>query len=357
MFNSNEKYFSELLLALDDMALQKEIYVPSSFWREATLKIAEEICRLGVEHFRSYRLPLSYFVPTYGCPGNFFSKEQTNYLIQGLEDSALKINKPKLALENFLNGQASAMADYRVLKASDNEKSPPFLHLFSESSVGSPVERFEFGSRFFSRSSLNYLLGLAFLKKHLGESEVENVLEIGGGFGSLGEVLSSTKIPNLRYIDIDIPPTSFVAQYYLTGVLGEENVATYAQTKELAEIDIEALPMASVLCSWQIERVVGEVDLFVNFISFQEMEPHIVENYLKHVSRLKTKWVLLRNMREGKQIKKGAGSVGVEVPILTDDYIAMLPDYDLVERNVLPFGFTTVDGYHSELLLLKRKST
>jgi len=95
------------------------------------------------------------------------------------------------------------------------------------------------------------------------------------------------------------------------------------------------------------------VDLFVNFISFQEMEPQIVKNYLGHVSRLGTRWVLLRNIREGQVVWKDGSSFGVDIQ--SDDYLAMLPGYELVERNVLPFGYRTVDGYHSELLLLRCK--
>jgi hypothetical protein len=128
-------------------------------------------------------------------------------------------------------------------------------------------------------------------------------------------------------------------------------------SQSVAELLIEELPPASVLCAWQIEIVRGRVDLFVNFISFQEMEPPIVQNYLAHVSRLNARWVLLRNLREGKQ-KRGHPDhwVGVETPILGDDYLDMLPEYELVERNVHPFGYRTVDGFHSELLLLRRKS-
>jgi len=93
----------------------------------------------------------------------------------------------------------------------------------------------------------------------------------------------------------------------------------------------------------------------VNFISFQEMEPQIARNYLTHVSRLGTRWILLRNLREGKQRRSSPTTEGVDTPILAEDYIAMLPDYTLVERNVNPFGYRTVDHFHSELLLLKRK--
>ena len=81
----------------------------------------------------------------------------------------------------------------------------------------------------------------------------------------------------------------------------------------------------------------------------------MVANSLRHVDRLQTRWVLLRNMREGKQMRRGAGSVGVETPIRSEDYLTLLTGYELVERNVLPFGFRTVDGFHSELMLLRRR--
>jgi putative sugar O-methyltransferase len=200
---------------------------------------------------------------------------------------------------------------------------------------------------------LNYLLGLSLLKKHAGTDSLQTVLEIGGGFGTLGEILSQSGIPSLRYIDIDIPPTHYVAQCYLSEVLGPAHVATYAQTAHLKSIAIDTLPTASVLCSWQIEHLQGQIDLFVNFISFQEMEPQVVENYLQHVQRLNPRWILLRNMREGKQ-QKTSHRAGVEVPIKRDDYLHMLSNYTLVQANVHPFGYQTVDGFHSELLLLKR---
>nr|VFJ67812.1 MAG: hypothetical protein BECKDK2373B_GA0170837_11991 [Candidatus Kentron sp. DK] len=81
-----------------------------------------------------------------------------------------------------------------------------------------------------------------------------------------------------------------------------------------------------------------------------------MENYLAHVTRLGAEWILLRNIREGKQVRKENDDVGVDIPILSEDYLAMLSEYELVERNVLPFGYQTVDGYHSEILLMRRKA-
>lgn len=347
--------YNELLEARDDMKSQNELYRPTSFWDEASQAIVDDIELYGIDKFRSLSTPLSYFVPTYGLPGNSFSEEDTSRLIASMNDSNPEAKKPMMALKEFLNGYSSALADYRVLLASDDQSRLPNLHNFSESTFGSPVEQFEFDGKRYSRSSLNYLLGLCLLKKHLNEEVPQTVLEIGGGFGTLGEVLSSSGIDQMKYIDIDIPPTSFVAQRYLSEVYGESNVATYAKTKELDSIEINDLPVASVLCSWQIEKLKGKVDLFVNFISFQEMEPNVVENYLYHIDRLEAKWILLRNMREGKNIRKDGSSAGVETPILSEDYRKMLNNYELIESNVFPFGYKTVDNFHSELQLLKRK--
>lgn len=346
--------YPELTQAREAMLVQSELYRPTSFWREASSRIVSELESAGAGRFRSLDTALDFFVPTYGSPGGGFSVEQAQVLRGLLERDYPGDAKAQLTLSRYLSGQMSALADYRVLQAADDTSRLPYLHTFSESKVGDPVEHFEFDGRRFSRSSLNYMLGLALLKKHLDGDVPRTVLEIGGGFGTLGEVLSSAGIDNLHYIDIDIPPTSFVAQHYLSHVLGADHVATYAQTVGRSSIEIDTLPQASVLCSWQIEQLQGQVDLFVNFISFQEMEPHIVKNYLGHVTRLGARWILLRNMREGKQVRKG-DQVGVDAPILGDDYLEMLPGYELVERNVIPFGYRTVDDFHSELLVLRLK--
>jgi putative sugar O-methyltransferase len=347
--------YPDLNLAREEMKRQNDLYRPSSFWDAASDRLVNELSARGVEDFRRLPTALSFFVPTYGTPGNGFRDEQATTMLEYFRSGLGGASKPMLSINQFFSGHFWALSDYRVLLAADDPRKLPHLHTFSESSVGSPVEHFEFDGRQFSRSALNYLLGLSLLKKHLNGDTPRTVLEIGGGFGTLGEVLSSSGIDGLKYIDIDIPPTSFVAQHYLGEVLGKGNVATYAQTATMARIEIDTLPKASVLCSWQIERLRGTVDLFVNFISFQEMEPHIVRNYLDHVDRLGARWVLLRNMREGKQQRKG-NSVGVEIPLLSEDYLAMLQRYELVERNVHPFGYQTVDGFNSELLLLRRKS-
>ena len=326
---------------------QKTIYKPTSFWEKAARDIISEIEISGVENFRSLQVPQGYFVPNYGIPANAFTKN----VAEAISATVADIGTPKqaLATEEFLSGYLHALSDYRVFMAADNRNKKPFLDSFSESQYGNPVEQFTFNESKYSRSSLNYILGLCFIKQNIEDTEqIKTVLEIGGGFGTLGEILSYTD--GMKYINVDIPPMSFIAWQYLSNIYDESKIGHCVH--ETRTHQINKLPPCNVFNSWDIENIEGDIDLFVNFISFQEMEPNIVENYLRQIKRLRPKFILLRNIREGKQVKKHPDDVGVETPILKDDYINMIKDtHPLIASSVIPYGYKTVDGFHSELLL------
>jgi len=345
--------YPDLKKAFALLEKQSDLYRPTSFWADASRKLAYEFEEIGIENFRHGPLALSYFVPTYGPPTMGLRKEQVELLTRTFQEHYADHTKGRLALDAYLSGQLNALADYRVLLAANSAPDALGLTEFSESSIGSPIEQYHFDGRSYSRSSLNYLLGLSLLKRHTDLSGIKTVLEIGGGFGTLGEILGKAPSKGLKYIDVDIPPTHFAAEYYLKENFGSQNVKSFSDLEGQSEIEISDLPDFTVMCSWQLEKLKGKVDLFVNFISFQEMEPEVVENYLKEVTRLKARWLLLRNMREGKQ-KQMASKVGVKVPILGEDYSNMLPDYSLVATDVHPFGYQTLDGFHSEVQLFKR---
>ena len=337
--------------AFEDMKAQSTLYQPTEFWAKASEKIFENLASEGIANFRRASLPLSFFVPTYGQPGNGLG-QTSEALIQALADHINLSEKQKQTLNAMFIGRQQAEADYRVLLASISSNADTSLLSFSESEVGNPLEHFEFDGKKFSRSALNYLLGLAFLNQFTPLKNLRTVVEIGGGFGTLGEILTKTN-NNVKYMDFDIAPTLNVADYYLSNVFGRDNVGGYFQQETPVDAGESNRPL-NVFGAWQIEALDEPVDLFVNFISFQEMEPEVVQNYLKHVDRVKTKWVLLRNIREGKQTIKEHG-FGVNEPIYTEDYKKMLPNYEPISSNVRPFGLKTLDGFHSELLLFERK--
>ena len=94
---------------------------------------------------------------------------------------------------------------------------------------------------------------------------------------------------------------------------------------------------SAVLCPWQLPDVTGQVDLFVNFISFQEMEHDVIENYFRHVDRLGARWVLLRNSVAGKPVG-GPGELGVRKPVKRGDYLDIFSGYELVGSDHRLFG-------------------
>lgn len=344
-------------IMLGDMKSAPAIYRPTSFWEKGLPEIVADMEGLGVEQFRRHPSALYYYTPTYALPAHLTNSRLSDKLSDALSEEGVRDAKSKMMLQHFLSGEAHANADYRVLLAAGG-RGPLHTDRASESVVGNPAEQFNFDGRNFSRSFLNYLLGISFLRQHCDCSEVKVVMEVGGGFGTLGEILLGDDRNKGFYIDVDIPPTSFVSTYYLKQVLGDAAVADYGQLREAASIDIGELRKkykAAVICPWLLPRLTGKIDLFVNFISFQEMEPAVVRNYLSMVAALAPKYVLLRNLREGAQLKKSSPVTGVLEPIRADDYDGFLPDYRLTATNTIPFGFKTVDNFHSELRLYTRQ--
>ena len=348
----SEKSFQVLLDDMVvDMKIQKTIYQPTQFWEAASKEIFEDLKTNGFDNFRSLESTLNFFVPTYGVPGNTITKEEAEALEKVILKNTEPGSKKHSTFMQMLSGELWALSDYRVYMAGDEKDKSPDISTLSESKVGNPSELFCFDNRWFSRSFLNYLHGICFLKKNIDCSTISTVLEVGGGFGTLGEILHQAG--NYTYIDVDIPPTAAVSSYYLSEVCGE-NFLDYTKTRQADSIPIPEIGTKMVICPWQLPKIEGNVDLFVNYISFQEMEPEVVKNYLQHVNRLKTRYILLRNLREGKAPKSKNVAYGVETPVTGADYDNYLKNYKLISTNVIPFGYRTVDGFHSELRLYER---
>jgi putative sugar O-methyltransferase len=342
-------------LMIQDNKVQKELYKPTSFWEACSEEIVNDLKTNGIENFRNLKTPRSFFAPSYAFIKYLDEKESYDILRKDLQ-SITKDFKMSKKLDNLLEGYSHAFSDYRVLKAT-NKDFKPFTDKVSESNTGKPLEQFEFDGRRFSRSFLNYTLGLNFLKSYVDTTNIKTVMEIGGGFGTLGEILLGDERNEIFYINLDIPPVAFVSTHYLQNVFTNKKIADYEVLKDREILNIDNLKSefdAINTCSWQIEKLQGKIDLFVNFISFQEMEPEVVNNYCSHIRRLNPEFVLLRNIKEGKKKKDENTLYGVEKPILADDYDTFLPEYELVAVDSTIFGFITEDNFHSQLRLYKK---
>jgi len=351
----NTKY-KLLNIMLDDMQKQDILYKPTSFWQYGSKLIIDELEKYDIKDFRKLSATRSFFVPGYSAVEYLDNPNKYDPTIKDF-DNIINDKRFVARLQRLFTGYSSAFCDFRVLKSTNINKKP-YLDKISESNIGNPVEQHTFENRKFSRSFLNYALGLSFLKQTVDTSEIKTVMEIGGGFGTLGEILLNDNRNDIFYINADIPPISFVSSYYLEKLFGKKNIACYDTTKDLKSIDIDKFKQthkALNLCSWQIEKLQGKIDMFVNFISFQEMEPNVVQNYCNHIQRLNPKYILLRNMLEGKRKKDENFESGVDEPILGDHYDHFLPNYKLITTDITMFGFATEDNFHSQLRVYERK--
>jgi len=340
---------------LSDMKEQSSLYKPTSFWIEASKIIIDDLKKNGVNNFRSLNSSRSMFSPVYAYPEYLNNKDMFKKTKDALFNVTTDV-KSNIKFDMLLSGYLQAFADYRVLQAS-NKNYSPYTDKVSESLIGNPIEQYNFDGRDFSRSFLNYLLGLNFMKQHVDTSNIKTVMEIGGGFGTLGEILLSDERNECFYINADIPPVSFVSSYYLKEVFGSKSIADYGDLKDKSILNIDGLKniyKAINICSWQVPKLQGHIDLFVNFISFQEMEPEVVQNYCNHITKLKPKYILLRNILEGKKKQDTNTPYGVSEPILGNDYDDFLPEYKLLATDSSIFGFKTEDNFHSQLRLYAR---
>lgn len=196
------------------------------------------------------------------------------------------------------------------------------------------------------------------LKQNADISSLKAVLEIGGGYGTLGEILLKANATSF-YLNIDIPPLAAVSSYYLTKLFGSENVLTYEQTRDAQQLDIQDMAVnyrAAVICPWQLPSLTGVCDLFLNFISFQEMEPNVVNNYIDLILRHEPRFILLRNSRHGKVLATESQPIGVIDPVTTEAMIQRFTDFQMIGRDAQVFGDQSRTGGHfvSEVICLQR---
>jgi putative sugar O-methyltransferase len=332
-----------LRVMLDDAAAAPEIYRPTSFWQPCSELIVAELRTLGPASFRRHPSALRFFVPVFR--------------------RASPTQRSLASLLGFVEhpwqrrARVTAEREFAIVSAAGVPGRPRLDH-FDESGIGEPDEQFVFGGRRFSCSALRYLRMLALLEKSVDGERVRNVLEIGGGFGTLGEIVLS-RDPNAFYVDVDIPPLSFVSSYYLGQVFGADKVATYEHTRELETIDLDELRAqgyrAAVLCAWQLPKLRGRFNLFVNSVSFQEMEPRVVQNYAGLVQELVDDYLLLRNSIAGKVIAREAGEIGVIEPIVRDDYPRFFDQFERIAADGEVFGDTSSKGFVSEVTVWRRR--
>lgn len=101
-----------------------------------------------------------------------------------------------------------------------------------------------------------------------------SVLEIGGGYGGLALMLSKLSKEHIRYINIDLPETLYLAYYFLS----RSGVNVKWALDDIPEADVVLVPADKK------HLVKGHVDVVLNSYSFSEMGKASSDEYLSLIN-------------------------------------------------------------------------
>lgn len=285
------------------------VFRPTNFWTPGLRELLVDLESRGLDTFKSWQSAATWFYPRYGLdlrPG----------AMALLVDRAIELDGTlsRRRVQQRLNGLRDAQRDFDVVAlAWDHDRWPFDLDGWGESAFARPRQRFALrgsdGPRW-TKPYLNYLLCLSALSRHVVRPPV-SFLEVGGGFGVLGELVMQRDAA-VRYVNLDIPPLLTVSSYYLTTLFGRERVLA---GDELPAAGPVAPQRSACLPNWRIDDLRGDFDVFVNSFSFQEMEPHVVERYIAAVAGLGVEYVVSLNSRDGKRRAVHGEEGGVLDPV------------------------------------------
>ncbi len=300
---------------LEELKVCDELYRPTSFWGPGLEQLLGDLDRQGLSVFKSWSTSGYWFYPRYGM---------------GLSDAIIdlaiaEIHKHRPSawpswLRAALNASHESRRDFDIARmAWDQDRWPIDLDAYGESRLGKPNQYFRFtgAEHGWTRPYLNYTLCMAALSRHV-DAPPKRFLEIGGGFGVLGEFVMQ-RDPEAVYVDIDIPPLMTVASWYLRELF-PDRVTIYEGAPARGPLDIEG---SAVLPSYRLPDLTGTYDVFMNSYSFQEMEPDVVDNYVDLVCARGIRYAVSLNSLLGKPKRSEGHEIGVNDPVTSARIITM----------------------------------
>ncbi len=338
---------------LDGIDACDPLYRPTNFWQPGLHAILADLESPGLTSFKSWPSADFWFYPLYGAG---VSQSAVKSLYRQLSASHPGLKKG--GWQRALNGFHQARRDFDAVRLSWDQQRWPFdLNGHGEDSTGRPPARYRLTDADdvrWGRPYLNYLLCLAALSHHV-DAPPRSFLEIGGGFGVLGEIVMQRDTWT-RYVDLDIPPLLTVASFYLSTIFGSDRVLTPDQVPVDGSITV---PRSGCIPNWRVPDVVGPFDVFVNSYSFQEMEPDVVANYIEAIAAIGVTYVVSLNSRHGKPRRvtttpedSGGTAPGVLDPVTSSRIVSMFEQsgYELRGRYGAPLLYSA-----AELTVLKRR--
>jgi len=152
-----------------------------------------------------------------------------------------------------------------------------------ESLVGNPFV-FSKGKVLSSSAGLNNTVSaywaLSALSNRIEDSDLENVLEIGAGYGGVAELIIRNKKPKC-YVLCDLPHNLYLTAFYLSANHPEYRICFSSDLKSTGQDDYKI-----ILCTPEdIEKINLNYDFILNTYSFQEMRKKDVHFYFNYISK------------------------------------------------------------------------
>ncbi|WP_376984642.1 putative sugar O-methyltransferase [Bosea sp. R86505] len=159
------------------------------------------------------------------------------------------------------------------------------LDKVEEPEEGSPVSLSVNGARI-SQDLANSAIEMYSIGQGVDFSSVRRVAEIGGGYGRNAYMLARSH-PHLKIVMVDIPPSLYLSQRYLTSVLPQREAFRVRDFGSFDEVraEIEAASLVFLLPHQLAMLPADYLDLAINISSFGEMTKDQIEYYFNEIDR------------------------------------------------------------------------
>jgi putative sugar O-methyltransferase len=150
------------------------------------------------------------------------------------------------------------------------------------------------------------------------------VAELGAGYGRLAYVFLSDGAS--RYFIFDIPPALYVSQWYLTRLLPTKRIFRFRPIRDFSDVqrDVESSEIGFFTPN-QMELFPDRFfDAMVSISTLPEMTKNQIDNYLKQMNRLSSRYIYLkqwlnwRNPLDGHEVKPSTFFLGSDWRLILD---------------------------------------
>ncbi|PTM40337.1 putative sugar O-methyltransferase [Bosea sp. 124] len=159
------------------------------------------------------------------------------------------------------------------------------LNKIEEPPEGAPVSLTVDGARI-SQDLANSAIEMYSIAQGVDFSAIKRVAEIGGGYGRNAYMLARSH-PHLKIVMVDIPPSLYLSQRYLSSVLPQRQAFRVRDFESFDEVrpEMEAASLVFLL-PHQLAMIPDDyLDLTINISSFGEMTRAQIEYYFNQIDR------------------------------------------------------------------------